>query len=699
MADNGGTEEQMKKYRFWIISLILLLIGGIVFDQVAAVKPTMPPLREGDPEPPRPTADDEPFSKTPIAANLAERRQMYFDWVLTQPTSDERGGVWTDIVKLEAGAEQINPASFQATLDFVNNREDPSDFYMTALIRLYYLNAGMGKLTPEQEAAIQDAILNWKFWLNEPNTTYVEMWTENHQILNHSIEYLAGQLFPDEVFTNNGQKGIWHLEHARTLLLQWIDLRARTGFAEWDSETYYPEDLAPLLNLVDFADDPEIATLAAMLVDVILFDVAVDSFYGQFATSSGRITAGSIKSADSSMTTIAALAWGQGKFTTTSNMGAVALATSRKYEVPPVIQALALDNPREYLNYERHSFNIEDAASYGMDITNLNDTPRFWGMGAFTLPDVINLTIQTADEWDLWHYPDFKDLKDIAKILQTINGLPLASGLLDPDPNGIYMGEVNKVTYRTPDYMLSSAQSFRPGEKGYQQHIWQATLSPYAVVFVNNPDSLRADDKHRPSYWMANGRQPRTAQVKNVLVALYDISRYKSAPSPLEARHYTFTHAYFPKWAFDEVLEKDGWVFGRVGDGYVALYSQQPYQWVTAGPDANQEIVALGYKNVWICQLGRAEVDDSFQDFITAITQADLKVNKLSVHFDSPGNGMVEFGWSNPLTFNGTEVPLSGYPRFDNPYTQVEFDSPFYHITYKDMSLLLDFEAGIREIK
>ena len=68
------------------------------------------------------------------------------------------------------------------------------------------------------------------------------------------------------------------------------------------------------------------------------------------------------------------------------------------------------------------------------------------------------------------------------------------------------MTEVNKFTYRTPDYMLSSAQNFRQGEKGYQQHIWQATLSPYAVVFANNPDSLRADDKHRPSYWMANGR-------------------------------------------------------------------------------------------------------------------------------------------------------------------------------------------------
>jgi len=689
----------MKKFWVWIILLLILLIGAIVFDMLAAVKPEMPPLREGDAQPNRPAQGDEPFHKSPIAPTFAERRQLYYDWVLTQPTSNGRGGVWTDIVKLEAGAESINPTSFQAALDFVNERKDPSDFYMTALLRLYLLNAGTGKLMVEQETAIRDAILNWKFWLDEPNTTYVEMWTENHQILNHSIEYLAGQLFSDETFTNNGQDGRWHMAHGRDLLLQWIDLRARTGFSEWDSETYYPEDLAPLLNLVDFAEDPEIANRAAMLVDLILFDVAVDSFYGQFATSSGRITAGSIRSADSSMTTIAALTWGQGKFTTTSNMGAVALATSRKYEVPPVIQALALDNPDEYLNYERHSFNIEDAPGFGLDIANVTDAPLFWGMGAFTRPEVINLTIQTADEWDLWHYPDFKDLKDIAKILQSINGLPVATRLLDPDPNGIYMGEINKVTYRTPDFMLSSAQDFRPGEKGYQQHIWQATLSPYAVVFTNNPDSLRSDNKHRPSYWMGNGRQPRTAQYENVLFALYDIPRYKSAPRPLETRHYAFTHAYFPKWAFDEVVEKDGWVFGRIGEGYIALYSDKPYQWVTEGPDANQEIAAPGYKNVWICQMGRKSVDGAFQDFIEAVTRADLEVGKLLVSFDSPGNGVLDFSWNDPLTLDGVEVPLSGYPRFDNPYTQVAFNSGVYEIEFAGKGLFLDFEAGVREVR
>lgn len=85
-------------------------------------------------------------------------------------------------------------------------REEPSEFAMTSLVRLYLLTVETGKLTPEREAAIKDAFLNWKFWLDEPSTPYVEKWTENHQILNHSIEYLEGQTFTDEVFTNNGQK-------------------------------------------------------------------------------------------------------------------------------------------------------------------------------------------------------------------------------------------------------------------------------------------------------------------------------------------------------------------------------------------------------------------------------------------------------------------------------------------------------------
>jgi hypothetical protein len=322
-------------------------------------------------------------------------------------------------------------------------------------------------------------------------------------------------------------------------------------------------------------------------------------------------------------------------------------------------------------------------------------------MGAFTIPEVINLLLQTADEWELWHYPDFRALKDIAKFLQAIHGAKLASQLLDPDTNGIYMGEIRKMTYRTPDYMLSSALDFRPGEKGYQQHIWQATLSPYAVVFVNNPDSMREGDSHRPSYWMANGRQPRVLQADNVLIALYDIPRYPSAPPPLEARHYALTHAYFPTWAFDEVVEQDGWVFGRAGDGYVALYSHQPYEWITEGPDADQEIAAPGRKNVWICQMGRASIDGSFEEFIASILGAELKIKGLDVTYHTPGIGVIEFNWDDPMKIDGRIFsPWSlSFNRWDNPYTEAAFGSRVFEIEFQGMKLTLDFEKGTRVVE
>jgi hypothetical protein len=697
----------MKKNRKWLIALISLVILGLIVDQLTVTRPEYP-VREGDPVPRRPQADDDPFVREPIAPTYEARRQAYLEWLLTQPTPDERGGVWADIAKLAADpSTQINEKALQDALDYVNSRQDPSDFNMASLVRLYYLYHGTGAMTQVQEQALKDCMLNWKYWLDEPGTTYVEMWTENHQMLSASAEYLVGQMFPDEIFSNDGLTGSQKMEKARERFMRWSDLRGRTGFAEWDSTTYYPEDLTPLLNLIQFAEDKTISTRAAMLVDVILFDTAVDSYYGFFATSHGRVTSSGIKSqAGDSMVTVQAIAFGMGRFQGSTNMAVTALVTSPKYSIPPVLQALVLDNPQEYSNFERQSIPITDesAVKYGISNANIADAPTWWGFGAFTLPSHIDKTIETADAWNLWHYPDFADLKDIAKPLQAIHGLSVAIQLLDPDSNGVVMDEVNKVTYRTPDYQLSNAQAYRKGGKGYQQYIWQATLDSYAVVFTTNPDDLKEGDNHRPSHWMSNGRLPRSVQYKNLLVALYDIPRHPSAPYPLETRHYAFTHAYFPKWAFDEMKEVPGangggWIFGKRGDGYVALYSDQPYQWTETGPDAGQEIIALGYQNVFICQMGRKTVDDSFEDFVRAVTEADLTVTHLKVKFNAPGLGLMTFDWEGPFMVAGNQIPLRDYPRWDNPYTKVEFGNLVYFIEYGGMSLLLDFNDGVRTIK
>lgn len=695
----------MRRRKF--IRTLLLVSGGglagLAVERETAVKPGPPPASQENSAPARPHPGDTPFSKTPIAPDYAARRRMFLDWAAQRATPHERGGVLIDLVKFEAGAiKTISAAALDDALAFVNTRGDPSDFTVADLVRLYFLHKDTGFLSPAQVNAVREALLSYKYALDEPGRSQTEMWTENHQILSHGSDYLAGQLFPDDRFTNDGRTGAEHRDKARERVLHWINYRARTGPAEWDSIPYYNMDLAALLNLVEFAQDPDIQTRAAMMVDLLLFDLAVNSYYGQLGTSHGRAYANNVLSAaGDSLMTFQALVFGCGRLQSV-DMASTMLVTGKRYVVPPVLEAIGLDAPQEFLNYERHSIPLtpDAAAQYGLSLTDLRDVETWWAMGAFTDPAVINLTYDAIEKYDLWHYKDFQPLKPTGGFLRRLGLLPPASRALSPDSNGALLSEVNKLTYRTPDAMLSTAQDYRPGEEGAQQHIWQATLGPYAVVFVTNPGSH--ERSQGPGYWIANGRMPRNAQYRNVLISIYNIERHV-VPGRLESRPYGFTHAYFPKWAFDEVIDVaspsgGGWTFGRVADGYVALYSHLPRKWATSGPEADQEIGAAGFENVWICQIGRKAADGAFSTFIDRIRAAAITVENLQVHYSSPENGELQFGWNTPLLLNGNAIPLHGYPRWENPYTHTGFGSGQFRIACNNQRLDLDFGSGSRSM-
>ena len=131
--------------------------------------------------------------------------------------------------------------------------------------------------------------------------------------------------------------------------------------------------------------------------------------------------------------------------------------------------------------------------------------------------------------------------------------------------------EVNKVTYRTPDYMLCSAQDYRPGEKGYQQHIWQATLGTGRGGLCH-PPALRQRGRLAPAQFLARqlgpaprraveGRAGRRAQpARGRLDGLYPrlLSRLGLTSTPLR-----------------EAQTVSQWAFARKGDGYLALTATQ----------------------------------------------------------------------------------------------------------------------------
>ena len=108
---------------------------------------------------------------------------------------------------------------------------------------------------------------------------------------------------------------------------------------------YYDEDLAALLSLYDFAEEDEIRRKAEMVIDLILLDMALNSFQGVFGSTHGRSYENTKKWASQEGTTdTMKLLFGTGIYTGFDNMSAPAFALSN-YRVPAVIEAIANETP------------------------------------------------------------------------------------------------------------------------------------------------------------------------------------------------------------------------------------------------------------------------------------------------------------------------------------------------------------------
>ena len=125
---------------------------------------------------------------------------------------------------------------------------------MGGLLRILYLYRTSPRLSSDLIASIETRILSFKYWWDEAAGDNRRCyWTENHQIIFHSDELLAAQLFPHATFTNSGKDAAYHTEHALHLIRRWFEFRARFGFSERLSNNYFEEDLLALVNLHDFA--------------------------------------------------------------------------------------------------------------------------------------------------------------------------------------------------------------------------------------------------------------------------------------------------------------------------------------------------------------------------------------------------------------------------------------------------------------
>ena len=206
--------------------------------------------------------------------------------------------------------------NFVPTLQYIYYRFDCCDFDISIILRMLYLYGNTGLLTDEILDELKQVILDFDYWFSL-NTKFPGMknfWTENHIMVHHSSEYLAAFLYPDEMFRSRGMKGADILPIARAKVADWISVKMKSGFCEWDSNTYMAVNMASLFNIYDFSGDSAMKAAAKDLLDLITFGVSVNSYKGIYCCSHGRGYSDEIKNGNfEEMRSIIKMLWNIGE--------------------------------------------------------------------------------------------------------------------------------------------------------------------------------------------------------------------------------------------------------------------------------------------------------------------------------------------------------------------------------------------------
>lgn len=640
-------------------------------------------------------------------------------------------------------AAMFDEAAVAAWFVRIDGWRDCADFDILRLLTLWL--AYRDELPAHVIDALAGRIRGFRYWYTDPvdveATDERWYWSENHRLIFHTCEYLAGQALPTERFGVTGLTGDEHRARAAGRLQAWFDEKAVDGFSEWHSDVYYGKDLAPLVTLAELADDEALAERASAFLDLLLYDLALHCHRGNVGVTHGRSymayksravdqpVFGACKLCFDTTTEPWPLDDGDGADLLPRNESATVLARAVRYRPPAILRRIA-GSVDEILDLECMGIPIDPSGPVtedptredGLSYTDPEMVPFWWDRSALTPWQLVPLTVATLDAHDLWD----TELFALFRVVRDATGgdpevMRQLAADLHPMVNAGLLERVHTCTWRNRHVMLSTAQRYRPGTAGFQHHAWQATLDERAVVFTTHPGhpaSPNAGDYlDHDRYWTGSATLPRSTQHRRVAIHCYEPAFVAPSDALLGAFAYEpFTHAYFPTECFDEVVAVGHWTLGRRADGYVALWSWRPPRWLdhdpatvfTNGLRERFDLVADGgADNVWIVEVGDRDRWGSFGAFRDAIAAADLTIGDpgwdggaphpgFAVTFASPSAGLVEVTPGAPMRVDGRPADERRDDRFDNPFSQVRRGDTAMGIEDATGRWHLDLAAGTR---
>jgi hypothetical protein len=678
----------------------------------------------------------------------SDRLIYYFDKHLKDEDLPEGIELTNDFINQE----------LEGTFRYINGRYDVADFRVNSLVRLYL--GYKDHLHHDTQDDIKEVLLNFKYWMDQGGEDSMCYWSENHQILFAVEEYLVGQTFPNEIFTVDGKTGLEHMEMAKNRINIWMEQRFTYGFTEWYSNNYYPEDISPMSNFIQYSDDPVMVNRMKMIMDLLWFDMASQSFkyegkdmtsdldrtYYIFNSSMGRAYSDNRVSDDTGnrmrnyidfvMQPEETKDFENSWFTSSNGffncfkqmMEAVDGNNEPYYQIPDVIKEIFDDSSEEKILKSSQSLNVEDLESEGLLGLEDHQIMMQWNMEAFSNPEVVDNTIQYMSNHNMFKNEFLNDFKMVNLWpLRAFNLLYMVSDKLEPVTNGVAIERANVYTYKTPYYSMHTAQAYQPGEYADQHAISSVNLSNQVSVFSTQPAKIPRRSG-TPTYWTGNGRQPYSVQEKNVNISIYQPPTKTGFMEPMIIKE--TTHVFFPYQLFDEVNESyldQGFIFGRVGSSMIGIKARYELEFVpfsvSSNPDDMDDMLKRGSvgnvltekydlvqigsgDHYYVTELSNIE-NETFSQFINRMMDNDLNYDETnhSIVYETVLNN--ETTASELVAIYDTSFSVNGmikdleYQRYENEYVKngvINRKPDEIEFSFNGKSLLLNFVNHTRTV-
>ena len=619
--------------------------------------------------------------------------------------------------------------------DYMAHRFDCSDFRSPLLFKLY---KDFGdKLEDRCTELIKNTFLDFKYFMDEKGDDSMCYWSENHQILFAVSEYLAGQEWQDEVFTNNGMTGREHMKKAKERIDAWMLQRFSYGFSEYLSNNYLAEDISPMANFIAYSEDEESVNRMKIIMDILFLDVALNSTANRFVATSPRMY-GNNKAGNfygNSIQSAMNVLWGEelakdmlsDSLLSDSEKKLIGMSLVKKpnyiiccftdivkkgiYTLPEAIRDIALSK-ESFVSLMNCGLSPSDLEKEGLVGQEPFQIMAQMGAEAFTNPEVIENTIKYIRENKMYKSSFLGVFRFLElTVLKGISWRKFSSKhyIL---PHGIAMGRGNIYTYRTPYYTLSTSICKNTDMCGTQDHEWCANIGENLALFTTHP---AGDGKSKfgssPGYWTGNGRIPMSVQNENVNVTIYKIPEKKRLG---ESGISEITHAYVPKDFYDEIIHKGNVIFLRKNGVFAALISNgemcyKPFdinsaKGISKGytfPDeftlkSEFDLVREGGKyHAYITELSH-KTNESFSDFIKRISENEISFTEKGEVKYSTKSGMIEASYDGIFRVDGKDA-VREYLRYDSPFCKAERKAKEIKVRSGSNCLYLNFEKAVRK--